>query len=410
MAIEYKILFQVELLNDYFADEKARHLEIVPADDTVSLMKNQQMLYRQLGNRLILLSKVDSGGKPYISLSPSTVFRFYVQIADYPFLQYSSLPFDPASAQRYYFTNRIENSVTSANPLYSKNYISQKLDSLYNTATNYKAGDLVINNITDKEIHEAVRKGINKPLNDPGFWFKRTTAATPRQYVHKGDLHAFAGSPYYFHLAASAAKVGVNAFRFDATTNSFSQAVSASTLEFESSIQDIPVNTNTLIPGNYKVYFTYGGNEENQEIYFDPGMLLNGRIGVIEIFNNLAAASPYSFLDSTGKIKEPATKFTLRFPNRIAYWKYITKTDSVKAVKEKNNAFMFGPAGALEFLTTAPVAFSEKPYNIVIDFKKDAGSPNVDIEGIKNGSYLQIKKIPLPPDETFDCSEIYLNY
>jgi len=410
MAIEYKILFRVELYNDYFADEKARHLEIVPADDTAVLLRNHQILFRQLGNRFIALAKVNSAGKPFISIDPSIVFRFYLQIADYPFLQYSSLPFEPASPKRYYFSNRTENVVTSGNPLYSKNYISKELNSPHNTATNYKAGDLVINNITDKEIYEAVRKGINKPLNDPGFWFKRTTVTTPRQYVHRGDLQSFAGSSYNFRISAPASKVGINVFRFDAITGLFNQPATSYNLEFESPMQDIPVSIANLVPGNYKIYFTYDGNQEDQEIYIDPDMLLNGRIGVIEIFNNLPAASSYSFLDATGKIKDPETKFSLRFPNRIAYWKYITKTDSVKAIKEKNNAFIFGPAGTLEFLTTSPVAFSEKPYNIVIDFKKNAGSPNVDIEGIRNASYLQVKKIILPPDETFDCSEIYLNY
>jgi hypothetical protein len=410
MAIEYKILFRVELFNDYFADEKARHLEIVPAEDTAIFLKNQQILFRQLGNRFILLSKIAGDGKPFIPLAPTAVFRFYVQIADYPFLQYSGLPFVPASPQRYYFSNQTVNSVSSSNPAYAKNYISKKIDSVYNTAINYHAGDLVINNITVNEIFEAVRKGINKPLNDPGFWFRRTTAVTPKQYVHKGDLHPFAGSTYYFHLASGTTKVGINIFRYDATTSLYTQAASSYMLEFESTIQDIPITINNLAPGKYKIFFSYDGNEENQEIYVDPGMLLNGRIGVIEIFNNLPAASPYSFLDSAGKIKDPETKFSLRFASRLAYWKYITKTDSVKAVKEKNNAFIFGAAGPLQFLTTSPVAFAEKPYNIVIDFKKDAGSPNVDIEGIKNGSYLQLKRIALPPDETFDCSEIYLNY
>ncbi len=410
MAVEYKILFRVELFNDYFADEKARHLEVVPAEDTASLLRNQQILFRQLGNRFILLAKVDGNGKPYAPIDISTVFRFYLQIADYPFLQYSSVPFDPSSAQRYYFSNLTENTVSSGNPLYNKNYISKKLNSLYNTATNYRVGDLVINNTTDKELFEAVRKSINKPLNDPGYWFKRTASASPRQYVHRGDLHLFAGSSYYFHLSAPTTKVGINLFRFNAASGSFNQPASSYSLEFESAIQEIPISIGNLIPGNYKVYLTYDGNDEGHEIYIDPGMLLNGRIGVIEIFNNLPAASPYSFLDATGKIKEPETKYSLRFPNKLAYWKYITKTDSVKAVKEKNNAFIFGPAGALQFLTTAPVAFSERPYNIVIDFKKDAGSPNVDIEGIKNASYLQLKKIILPPDENFDCSEIYLNY
>jgi hypothetical protein len=409
MAIEYKILLKIELLSDYFTDEKSRHLQIVPTAACARLLQSQNILYRQLSNKFILMAKVDSSGKPFTAIDPAAIFRFYLKIEDYPFLQYTSLPFDPASDRRYYFSN-LNNNVANG-----KKYISGPFDVVYNNTLTYNPGDRVLNNLADKEMFEAVRKSSNAnqhALNENQFWFKRTTAATPKQYVNATDLLTMTGRAFNFRIAAPATTAGVSVFGFNTTTNAFDlPAQPPVSLKFEEGVQDIPVDLSKLPSARYKVVVSYNGTDESRIVYSDEMVFENGVLGIIDIHNSLPAASGYAFLDNTGKIKEsPEVMYTLRFASRIAFWRYVARTDSVKDVKEKTSTHSFAPDGPLKFRSANPLLFSEKPFNILIDYKKDNGSPNIEIEGMKNGSYQNLRQIELAPEEKFDCSEIYLNY
>ncbi|HYE56189.1 MAG TPA: hypothetical protein VD996_15175, partial [Chitinophagaceae bacterium] len=241
--------------------------------------------------------------------------------------------------------------------------------------------------------------------------FKRTAAAQPKQYVNATDLITMSGRYYRFHIAAPAQKATVSMARFNTATNEFNlPAQSPVDVEFEQPVQDIPIDFSKLSPGRYKVSVSYNGTDESRVIYYDGQVFENGVLGIIDVHCSLPAASAYAFIDGTGKIKEPEPLYTLRFASRIAYWRYIARTGSVIEVKEKTNAHVFNADGPLRFRSLTPLAFSEKPFNILINYKKDAGSPNIEIEGMKNGSYQNLRQIELAPAEKFDCAEIYLNY
>lgn len=399
MGVDYKILFKLELLSDYFTDERARHLRIVPTAETAALLRDLQILYKQLNNKFILLARTDDG-KPYISIDPTVVFRFYMEVDNYFFLQYSNLSFNPASDQRYYFSNKNDN------PVNGKNYLSKQITSVYSNATAYAPGDLVLNNTTDKEVFEAVHASTGKALTEPHYWYQRTTATTQKQYVHKGDLRTMSQRNLNVHLPAAASKAGIVIKRYNVTTDAFDITADTSEQEFEIPVQDVVVDLSALSTGSYQVIIN---STVTKEVFVEPDIFENGIIGLVEIFNNLPPASPYSFLDATGKVKEPETKLSIRFANRLAYWRYIARTAAVVNVKEKNDAFLFTPDG-LKFLSNRPLAFQEKPYNIVINYQAIGSMAHVDIENIKNASYQQVRKVSVMPGETFDCSEIYLNY
>lgn len=399
MGVDYKILFKLELLSDYFTDERARHLRIVPTAETAALLRDLQILYKQLNNKFILLARVENG-KPYISIDKLSVFRFYVEVDNYFFLQYSSLAFNPSSDQRYYFSNRNDNAVNG------KNYLSKQIDAVYNNGTAYVPGDLVLNDNVNKEIYEAVHPGTNKPLTETHYWYQRTNTTTQKQYVHKGDLCTMRERYLDVHLAAPVGKAGIVIKRYNTDTDAFDITADTSEQIFEIPVQDVIVDLSSLSTGTYQVTIN---STTIKEVIVDANIFESGIIGLIEIFNNLPAASPYSFLDATGNVKEPETKYSIRFANRIAYWRYIARTAAVTNVKEKNNVILFTPDG-LKFLSNRPLAFQEKPYNIVINYQATGSGAHVDIENIKNASYQQVRKVSVLTGETFDCSEIYLNY
>ncbi|HET6544169.1 MAG TPA: hypothetical protein VFG46_26965, partial [Chryseolinea sp.] len=86
MTTCFKILFMVDLLHDYFANLQCKDLEVVASEETARLLKNRQMMYKVVGNKLVVLVKVklDSGAdddKPFLDIDPKDKFIFYLQPA-----------------------------------------------------------------------------------------------------------------------------------------------------------------------------------------------------------------------------------------------------------------------------------------------------------------------------------------
>jgi len=58
MNLNYEILFMIEVLDDYFANLQCTDLDITPTADTVAMLKGQQMLYKTVGNKGVVLTKI----------------------------------------------------------------------------------------------------------------------------------------------------------------------------------------------------------------------------------------------------------------------------------------------------------------------------------------------------------------
>jgi len=58
MILKYAILFSVELMHDYYIDQRSNDFVVVPTEETAVLMCNLGMVYKYAGNQLYVLIRV----------------------------------------------------------------------------------------------------------------------------------------------------------------------------------------------------------------------------------------------------------------------------------------------------------------------------------------------------------------
>ena len=65
MTTKYKILFMVDLLNEYYANLQCRDFSVIASAETSQVLKNHQLLFKTIGNKLVVLVKVktDAGSE-----------------------------------------------------------------------------------------------------------------------------------------------------------------------------------------------------------------------------------------------------------------------------------------------------------------------------------------------------------
>ena len=105
MNLNYEIVFIAEVLNDYFAGKECTDLDIFAADDTAAILKGQRMLCKTIGNKFIVLNKIDDTGKPFIAMDKTVRLRFFIAINNTDFSNYTNINYQPVTPAKYYFTN-----------------------------------------------------------------------------------------------------------------------------------------------------------------------------------------------------------------------------------------------------------------------------------------------------------------
>ncbi len=139
MITTYKILFMVELLHDFYKNGQCTDFRIVPSAETALLLRNCKAFHKMIGNKLVVLIKTDTGGKPFIQPATTDKFTFYLELMKPLFITVSNIDETLLSTKRFYFSNLSANKVVVApgNELF---YVSQPITA-YAAATNYKPGE-----------------------------------------------------------------------------------------------------------------------------------------------------------------------------------------------------------------------------------------------------------------------------
>src|SRR5258705_6320546 len=142
MTTVYKILFAIDLQNEYYANGKCNDISIVPSAETSLLLKNRQMLYKMVGNKFVALVKVKDknagvdADKPFVPFNTGEKFIFFLQLEKPVFTTITNIDFDLFAARRFYFSNIFETKVDTAL------HLSAPAD-LYSNTADYKPGDIV---------------------------------------------------------------------------------------------------------------------------------------------------------------------------------------------------------------------------------------------------------------------------
>lgn len=390
MTVRYRILFSIELLHDYYSNLKCTDLVLVPSADTKKRLQAGQMLCKTVGNLLVVLIKVNDEDKPNVGLSADLKLGFYIDIISSSFINKSNISLEELRDKRIYLSNLSQNK--SGATL----YLSQPLDN-YNGATNYTRGTIISNGGTSFECINAPVSG--HATGEADYWYNRGAG----QFITGSDMITLAGGIRNFTLSADSDVFNIEIKGFNTAANDYTETVLAEVRTTTATTNAVQVDMRHLSPGKYIADI----NGESFSFYLDTDAVYSNVAGVVEIFGHLAGTDDFALLDNNGKVKEH--KYTIRFANRIAQWKYLTTKQGVKNINDTGGTYTFvqqpaAPAAAAYFESDKPIPLQQSPFvfelelNAPLSEPPPAPNPNPD-----DGSMLILN------GDQYIC-KIYLNY
>jgi hypothetical protein len=412
MNNRYKILFIAEVLHEFYKNKQCNDFKIVPSEQTRKLLGNYRLLYKMVQNKLVILIKVNDDGadidKPFITINPLHKFVFYLELMRPVFMSYTNFNTDELSSKRFWFSNINQNKSTvliDGNNVDFYN-LSASIDNYANAAT-YNPGDFADD--TTGEIFEAIQQTSGNNTTQPSaFWISRDKY----QFVSAKDMCVFVTRINRYKLSASNVNFTVQVFGLDTATNQFTALVFSQTITSTLATNEVSLNLDTLPEGKYRMII----NTDEFNIYLDDTAVYQSYFGVIEIFNHLPNGNDFALLDAAGKIKDTIValvpqwlNFSIRFANRLAYWKYISRYKGVTSI-DGGAAYDFNrtpalPAPADFFTSDKPIPLKEVPFEFKLVLNNPVSpdpplAPNPDA----NLSGMQTRDGP-----DYYCN-IYLNY
>ena len=387
MTTTYAILATVTLQHDYYADGRSNDFEIVPSAATAAALKGAAILTRMIGNVLILLVKVDEDGATYIDLPADLKMTFYLRLVNTDFINFTNLPYRPGSV--FYFTNLLQTKVGTTL------YLNRAVPAFSNS-TAYAIGDLAIDSGVVFEAIKPMSPG-SHATGETSFWHLRSSD----QYVHGGDLLTLTDG--VLRVNTPAANVfDISIFGLNTATLLYDVPVGAPQQQrFSQNQEAIIVPMNDIPTGKYRVVI----NAQEQFVYVDAAASYSRVFGTIELYNLFDAANDFGLRDGTKHPK--GLDHVIRFANRLAIWKYITRTTQVTGIEitAVPNAFVAGPQPK-QFLSALPMPLRQQPLKT--------------LQLMKGATILASKLANPPPDRistledgggnTYFCAEMYLNY
>ena len=385
MQITYKILFSIEMLHEYFTDEKASMLSISPSDDTSALMKGLKILSKQLNNKMSLGISANLN-KPKITIPAGAKFRFYLVADRHEFFNVTN--FEPERGRILYFSNSYQNKTGT------DLFISKQLPA-FDGGTAYIKGNLVT---SGTDVYEAIKPGTGNLPTNAAFWVKRAKS----NYINSSPKIDFFASNITVNLAVPALIADIKILSYDSASNSFVTIISSETRKFTIPQSGVNIDISKLKPGRYLV----DCNGNSRDFYKDESIPA-ATLGVIEIFNNLPVASDFSLINALGEFKTP--DFKLRFANNLIYWKYRNAKTKLTAVGDFDAKYTFTLDGTDviydDFISDSPIPVTEQPMESFY-----AQSVLLDkISPIKNPDPNRMNQI-IKDGIIYYCSDIYLNY
>jgi len=398
MSVIYKILFEVQLLHEYYlqntkgisffeqttdqqrADflmEKLRQdqyrllrdWDIQPLPATAVLMKNYhlRLLPTATGFKgAIEVKKVMQGGTvaytPFVPIPPDAAFRFAIAPRNADALAFTSIRMRRTLPAQYYFSN----DNTTGTKVFPS--LSVPVPANDNTRQ-YEQGEL-------SKVGADVSEYLNKPgtaPNDPSQWRK----IKGNGFVHEGDRLLLPFTFQYFFPPAAQVNSGT------ATLESITGGASLQRTFTASGASQVRLDFSTPLPDNslladgwYSLKVTGDNNFAAQHLLYASRteMYKAGNIGVIELRAD-AAGDSFAMLDPDGTLKTklqpdgtkiPHTIYELRFRSRSSYWRYFPQHGQTLVFSNHANNLLTvaDPNGARTTKEPWPFSFNNRLFPV----------------------------------------------
>ncbi len=384
MSVEFQSLFTVRVLHDYYNmhDKRCNDFDIEPAEDCLLLMKNLQILHKNVGNRLLTVAyanKLSNGTpppefilKPFIDFKEGIVFRYYLKLKNPHFSNFTAVAVSLAERKRLYFSNLSKNlagSVLSLSGFVGPFTISRK----------YEPGDLVKG--PDDNFYESIRRGDgtadSQDLANAGYWLK---ASANGPFVSGSDQLTLVGNNYEYRLLTPASNIIIKTFSLNRSDSNLPYDSLLSTVEknFSQNQDFVSVDFSKTPSGKYKIIVN---NETELFVYVDPVALQQNVFGIIDIHHFEKVPVDFRFLTIGGDIKVPEPIYTIHFKNRSVIWKYISQNGDIGITDSAATPQAFLPATGLVIKSANAIGLAEAPLSTLMATRTATGK---QIKSLKN--------------------------
>jgi hypothetical protein len=316
------------------------------------------------------------------------------------FMTVSNLELAALASKRFYFTNIYQNKVNIAAGV-DVFYLSKTIIN-HNPATNYLPGDFVFQ---AGNVYEAIKTSTGVTPPNTASWQNREK----NQYASKDDLLQFIPAQHVFSVLPAATTAEVSLFALNTATNVFDVQVYHQAFNYESTVKEVAVDLSALPEAKYRAVV----NGTETFVYISNDAVYNNLFGVVDLYNALSNGNDFAFFDATGKLKDQVVasknvwlNFTIRFANKLAFWKYIVPKKGVQAIVSTPPGIFTGNASPADFFTSGhPIPLKEAPQEFKLTLFQPvsteppvAPNPDVHASGMLSKS-----------GDDYYCN-IYLNY
>ena len=403
MSVSYKILFTITLRHDYYANRASNDFTVIPSADCIDIMKQHRLLFRQAGNKIIVLTP-EKDFIPNFELTGGVRFRFYLFCDNPYFTNITNWDQQEHQTRKFYASNQSNNFFENTA------YLTQPLEG-YSDQTSYRQGSLVMN--AQGEVIESIQVNPSgnesKPLTDKKFWRKHVDNKT--QYATTADLFNYSNNLLPLIMLNGA---NVKAEIYNNGTKKFTTLFVQHTVALPAGESDL-IKIFTQLPAQrYKI--TVNGVEKI--VYYDPHSDAKKSWGIIEIHHQDDLPAGMKFLANkklpvNDNQKHNPKNYIIHFHNRSVLWKYNLRVmDAGYSVSDNGTTKFAFEKKESAFISEEPIPFTEEPRK-TFSLKKNNAAV-IDI--LKNPAKNKVGRIertdPFDPQKKktvqYLCSEMYL--
>lgn len=364
MKTKFHILFSIEVLHNFFSAGRWNEINFVPSPETEKLLKDYELTIRQIGNELLIITKIDSNGKAFHNIDLYTRFSFFLIPQTPGFLNFTNIPISSVSPSVFNFHN------LNANEVGSIHFITAKIQD-YKGGKSYLPGNLV--KASDGKIYESIAKNTgggssvvpNNNVASKEAWVQHSD----KQFVNIADSKEvfsgveynleLTGGIYLFKTSVKKKEHTVSVYAFSKDNLQYNKEVFSATASFDSIHDMVQIDMRQLPSGKYRIRV----NDNIAFVYLVNKSTFNTFPFFVDVFN-LPASNPQSFLDGAQKPKR--TKYIIAFAALRVLWRYHTRTNTIDKIEDTEGQVSFKTDGLKKFISKKPIPFSEAPKKTLV--------------------------------------------